>query len=277
MHVGEDVVAMFTKAVAVYFRELRERQGFTQESLAETAKCGKRTVERLERREGPISVASLERLIAVLGASPDEVNYLMTNDSATDDEARELAQALLRREPTRRWATPHEPASVQDPGLIGIQAYVQTLRERQGISRKALADTLGVGIATYANWEAGRGTMMPFPVLVRLTTQVGGTLEDLERISLASEGHEELGKRLADQQLAAFQMRQSAPRQQRDSAGGAAYDGKVLRRITAIEGVLHALLGLLKRLLPDAAEEIERTSVLWFQRAAMDDEGMGRS
>jgi hypothetical protein len=72
-------------------------------------------------------------------------------------------------------------------------------------------------------------------------------------------------------------MRQSAPRQQRDSAGGAAYDGKVLRRITAIEGVLHALLGLLKRLLPDAAEEIERTSVLWFQRAAMDDEGMGRS
>jgi transcriptional regulator with XRE-family HTH domain len=103
LHMGEDVRAMFNKAVAVYFRELREGLGFTQESLAQAAGCGKRTVERIERNEGPVMPDSLERLMTVLGALPDEVNYLMTNKSATEAEARELAQALLQRDPAQRW------------------------------------------------------------------------------------------------------------------------------------------------------------------------------
>jgi transcriptional regulator with XRE-family HTH domain len=118
---------MFNKAVAVYFRELREGQGFTQESLAEAAGCGKRTVERIERNEGPISVVSLERLMAVLGALPDEVNYLMTNESATEAEAQELAQALLQRDPVQRWTTffsAHIGPGSWSTGYSDLRAYV---------------------------------------------------------------------------------------------------------------------------------------------------------
>ena len=80
--VGRGDIPMLTQAVAVYFRELREGRGFTQESLATAVDVSKRTVERLERSEGDISVEPFERIIAVLGASPEEVNYLATNPSA---------------------------------------------------------------------------------------------------------------------------------------------------------------------------------------------------
>jgi transcriptional regulator with XRE-family HTH domain len=268
---------MFNKAVTIYFRELREGQGFTQESLAEAANCGKRTVERIERNEGPVSVASLERLIAALGASPDEVNYLMTNTSATEAEAQELAQALLQRDPALRWTAFHVSTAAQDPGQAGIQTYLRTLRERQGISRKAITDMLGVRIAMYADWEAGQSITMPFPILMRIIIHVGGTLEDLERIALARDGHETLGRRLADERFAAMLERQRGPHQRREAHGGPTSDGNVLRRIMATEGLLHYILSLLKRALPSDVEEIERTSAHWFQLAASDDERMGRS
>jgi transcriptional regulator with XRE-family HTH domain len=267
---------MFNKAVAVYFRELREGQGFTQESLAEAAGCGKRTVERIERNEGPISVVSLERLMAVLGALPDEVSYLMTNESATETEAQELAQALLQRDPAQRWTTFSLSTSAHDLGQIGIQMYVRTLRERQAISRKAIADMLGVRLAIYADWEAGDGTTMPFPILIRIAAYVGGTLEDLERIALARDDHEALGRRLANERLSAAQVRPRVT-QPRDPHGGLAYEGKMLRRVMMIEGLLHYILSLLKRALRADAEDIERTSAQWFQLAAIDEETGGVS
>jgi transcriptional regulator with XRE-family HTH domain len=267
---------MFNKAVAVYFRELREGQGFMQESLAEAAGCGKRTVERIERNEGPISVVSLERLMAVLGALPDEVNYPMTNESATETEAHELAQALLQRDPALRWTTFSLPTSAQDLGQLGIQTYVRTLRERQAISRKAIADMLGVRLAMYADWEAGDGATMPFPMLIRITTYVGGSLEDLEQIALARDGHEALGRRLADERLAAAKV-QPRSSQAREAQGGLASDRKMLHRVLAVEGLLHYVLSLLKRALPSDAEEIERTSTQWFRMAAIDDETGGLS
>jgi transcriptional regulator with XRE-family HTH domain len=267
---------MFNKAVAVYFRELREGQGFTQESLAEAAGCGKRTVERFERNEGQISIPSLQRLTAVLGALPDEVTYLMTNQSATEAETRELAQALLQRDPALRWTTFSLPTSAKDLGQVGIQTYVRTLRERQTISRKAIADMLGIRLAVYADWEAGDGTMMPFSILIRITTYIGGTLEDLERIALARDGHEALGRRLADERLAAAQVRPRS-QQPREAHGGPAYDGKTLRRVMMIEGLLHYILSLLKRALPSDAEEIKRTSTHWFRMAAIDEETGGLS
>jgi transcriptional regulator with XRE-family HTH domain len=149
---------MINHAVAIYFRELREGQGFTQESLAEAAHCGKRTIERLERNEGMIGLVPLERIMAALGASRDEVTYLMTKPSATEADARELARALLRRDPAQGWPAVHLATVTPDAGQLGIQAYVRTLRERRGMSRKELADVLGVLIATYADWEAGQST-----------------------------------------------------------------------------------------------------------------------
>jgi transcriptional regulator with XRE-family HTH domain len=267
---------MFNKAVAVYFRELREGQGFTQESLAEAAGCGKRTVERIERNEGPVMPDSLERLMTVLGALPDEVNYLMTNKSATEAEARELAQALLQRDPAQRWTTFSLSTSAQDLSQIGVQTYIRTLRERQAISRKAIADMLSVRLAMYADWEAGDGTAMPFPILIRITTYVGGSLEDLERIALARDEHEALGRRLADERLGAVHQ-QPHSSQAREANTSPASDSKMQRRILAVEGLLHYALSLLKRALPSDAEEIERSSAQWFRMAAIDEETGGTS
>jgi transcriptional regulator with XRE-family HTH domain len=221
-------------------------------------------------------MATLERLVATLGALPDEVNYLMTHKSATEQEARELARALLQRDPTQRW-TAGQLTTSHDPGQVGIQTYVRTLRERQGISRKAIADMLGVLIATYADWEAGRSTAMTFPVLVRLTTYVGGTLDDLQQIALAHDGHERLGRRLAEERLASTPIRPRSTPELRDPQADRVFDGHVLRRLLVIEGLLHYVLSLLKRALPSDAEEIERTSAHWFQLAAIDEEGLGRS
>jgi hypothetical protein len=44
---------------------------------------------------------------------------------------------------------------------------------------------------------------MPLPILIRITTYVGGSLKDLERIALSRDEHEALGRRLADERLAA--------------------------------------------------------------------------
>ena len=125
-----------TPAVAVYFRELREGRGFTQDILARRVGIGKRTIERLERNEGPISIAPFERTIVELGGSPDHVNYLVTHPSATEDEAKELAQAVLRGDPAQRWVTARSPLADRDSSLVGVQTYMRVLREQQGIMRK---------------------------------------------------------------------------------------------------------------------------------------------
>jgi hypothetical protein len=135
---------------------------------------------------------------------------------------------------------------------------------------------LGVRLAMYADWEAGDGTTMPFPMLIRITTYVGGALEDLEQIALARDGHEALGRRLADERLAAAQVRPRST-QAREAHSGLASDKKVLHRVLAVEGLLHYALSLLKRALPSDAEEIERTSAQWFRMAANDEETGGLS
>jgi len=263
---------MNNRVASIYFRELREGQGFTQESLAEAAHCGKRTIERLERNEGPIGLVPLERIIAALGASRDEVNYLMTNPSASEADAHEMARSLLRRDPSLRWPSVHFSAVAPDAGQLGIQTYVRTLRERQGLSRKEVADMLGVLIATYADWEAGQSTAMAFPVLVRLTTHVGGSLDDLQRIALAPEGHEALGRRLAEERLAMVPSRSHTALPARNGSGERGADAHVLLRLSIIEGLLHYILALLQRALPGDAEDIGRTAAHWFRLSSSDEE-----
>ena len=128
----------------------------------------------------------------------------------------------------------------------------------------------------YADWEAGDGTAMPFPILIRITTYVGGSLEDLERIALARDEHEALGRRLADERLAAVHQ-QPRSSQAREANTSPASDRKMQRRILAVEGLLHYALSLLKRALPSDAEEIERSSAQWFRMAAIDEETGGTS
>jgi transcriptional regulator with XRE-family HTH domain len=198
---GGDITSMLTHAVAIYLRELREGRGFTQESLATAIDVGKRTVERLERSEGDISAEAFERIIMRLGASPEEVNYLATNPSATVEEGKELAQLLLQREPAPRPGAPYAAARRQDVGSDGIRAYIRALREHQGIGRKALAEGMGIRMGTLADWEDGRTSSIPAAALVRAVTYLGATVDDLDRITSASSDHEVIGQQLAEARI----------------------------------------------------------------------------
>lgn len=89
------IACMAMDAVAVYLREIRRGRGLTQEALAEAVGVSKRTIERVERNEGDVTVPTFTRMIVTMHASPEDVTYLATTDS-TQEEARDLAQAWLR-------------------------------------------------------------------------------------------------------------------------------------------------------------------------------------
>lgn len=222
-----------------------------------------------------VSAATLERLKAALGAAPDEVTYLLTHASATEQEARDLARATPQRDPAQRWSVAHPYTPSTDRSQAGIHAYVRTLRERRGLSRKAIAVTLGVTLGTYADWEAADDATLPFPALLRLINAIEGTVEDLQQIALISDDPERFGQRLAEERAAAPRAHPRGLPQRRAMPGDHAADRHTVLRLLAIEGLLHYVLSLLKRALPGDVAEIERTSAHWFHLAARDDESSG--
>ena len=261
-----DGTSMQTRVIAAYFRELRKGYQYTQQSLADAAGVGKRTVERLEGGKKWISIQSLESIMATLGASPDEVHYLRTNPSASISEAIELAQAQMERSVLWRGITRQSRGAHQDPRLRGVQTYVRIVRERQNISRKELADMLGVGMTDLATWEDGQSNSLSFSVVVRAITHLNGTLEDLKQIDSASEGHEALGRRLAEARVPILvEARPSDSGTATDAPAVLAQHETVLRRIAALESIIPYILSLLKRLLPAEAPDIERIASQWFQ------------
>ena len=84
--------------VAAYLRIIRRGRGYTQESLAEAVDTSKRTIERLERAEGDITVQTFLRIVTVLHASGDHLAYLASHSAATVHEAEALARGWLRGE-----------------------------------------------------------------------------------------------------------------------------------------------------------------------------------
>jgi hypothetical protein len=113
---------------------------------------------------------------------------------------------------------------------------------------------------------------MSFPVLARLTTHVGGSLDDLQRIALAPEGHEALGRHLAEERLATLTPRPRTALPARNGTKEHSTDGHILLRLSIIEGLLHYILSLLQRALPGDAEEIARTAAHWFKLSSSDEE-----
>lgn len=268
-----DGTSMQTQVIAAYFRELRKGYQYTQQSLADAARISKRTVERLDRGDRPVSIRSMEPIMATLGASPDEVHYLRTNPAATESEARELAQAQLQRSPLWRGIV-HQPHEAhQDPRLRGVQTYVRIVRERQHISRKVLADLLGVSITDLADWEEGRSNTLPVPSVVRAITRLNGTLDDLKQIDLAIDDHEALGRRLAEARVPIL-IEDRIPDQgvPPDAQTALSPQETILRRIAALESIVPFILSVLKRLLPAEAPDIERIANQWFQNALPVDE-----
>ncbi len=268
-----DGTSMQTRVIAAYFRELRKGYQYTQQSLADAARISKRTVERLDRGDRPVSIRSLEPIMATLGASPDEVHYLRTNPAATESEARELAQAQLQRSSLWRGIAHQSAEAQRDPRLRGVQTYVRVVRERQNISRKMLADMLGVSITDLADWEDGRSNTLPISAVFRAITRLNGTLEDLKQIDLASESHEALGRRLAEARVPIL-IEDRIPDQgvPPDAQTALSPQETILRRIAALESIVPFILSLLKRLLPAEAPDIERIASQWFQNALPVDE-----
>jgi len=150
---------------------------------------------------------------------------------------------------------------------------VRKLRERRNISRKELADLLGISIAVLANWEDGRGSGLAFPVIVRAITHLGGTLEDLEQIGAATENHQALGDQLAKARATSVDD-ESSPREKNtsDAHANVPHERTILQRIAAIEGLLQFILSILKRVAPSEAPDIERIAARWFQSAMAADE-----
>jgi len=263
---------MQPKVLAAYFRALRKGHLYTQQSLADTTGVGKRTVERLDRGDGPVSLKSLEPIMALFGTPPDDVNYLLTNPAATIHEAQQLAQALLQRSVTPQEGSGRRQRLDLDPRLRGVQTYVRIVREHQNISRKVLADMLGIGISALADWEEGRSTALPLSVVFRAITQLGGTLEDLKQIDLASEKHVALGRHLAEVRVnATFQDSRPEHGVSAQSHRGVSTEATIMQRIAAIEGIVHFVLSVLKRALPAEAPDIERIAVRWFQSTTGDE------
>ena len=83
-------------ALGAYLRTIRRARGYSQESLAEAVETSKRTIERLERYEGDITVPILARIIATLGASPERVHYLAMHSAISEDDAEAMAKSWLR-------------------------------------------------------------------------------------------------------------------------------------------------------------------------------------
>lgn len=81
--------------VGIYIREIRVGRGFTQESLAERVGVSKRTIERLERNEGEITVSTFEQIVAAIRASAEQIHQLATNATIPVETAKEMARKWL--------------------------------------------------------------------------------------------------------------------------------------------------------------------------------------
>lgn len=173
----------------------------------------------------------------------------------------------LQHEPAPQPRAPHAAVLRQDIGSAGIRAYIRTLRERQDIGRKTLADRIGIRISTLADWEDGRTSILPASALVRAVSYLGATVDDLDRITSASSDHEVIGQQLAEARISG--ATQSRTNTRPDNTPSVVADSVASRRSVALEGLVHAVLMLLKRALPNEADEIERLSKLWFQTAGV--------
>lgn len=129
-----------------------------------------------------------------------------------------------------------------------------------------LADALGATLNTLADWETGSSSL-PSEMVIRAVNYLGGTFDDLLQIAESLDGNDVTALYLAQKRLTQIRQPQSVGRRHPPVA-----DVMLQRRVTAIEGVIHSILGLLKRILPDDAAEIERTSALWFKHVVAEDD-----
>ncbi len=126
------IACMGMVEVAAYLRIMRRERGYTQESLAEAVDTSKRTIERLERAEGDITVQTFMRIVAVLRASGDQLVYLATHRAATLHEAESLAYGWLRGD-----VLPYADGSASgvrashDPPVARTMALLQSLEPDQ--------------------------------------------------------------------------------------------------------------------------------------------------
>jgi len=77
-----------------------------------------------------------------------------------------------------------------------LRGYITRLREKQGVSQRALAEAMGVARNTYLLWETGDTKDLKTPLVVRALRFLGVPLDQLEQL-VGAETEEE-GQQLAD-------------------------------------------------------------------------------
>lgn len=146
------IACMAMDAVAVYLREIRRGRGLTQEALAEAVGVSKRTIERVERNEGDVTVPTFTRMIVTIHASPEDLTYLATAD-VTQQEARDLAQAWLQgpgqKKRLQRWSEAEVPAGHTER----VMRVLMGLRE---LEVEQLLDVLDA-ISSLLRTKSGKG------------------------------------------------------------------------------------------------------------------------
>lgn len=146
------IAYMAMDAVAVYLREIRRGRGLTQEALAEAVGVSKRTIERVERNEGDITVPTFTRMIVTIHASPDDVTYLATAN-VTPEEGRDLAQSWLQGTGRQKELPRQNGTQVQTGHTERVMQVLIRLRELEAEQLFEVLDVISTLLR--AKWVKG--------------------------------------------------------------------------------------------------------------------------
>ena len=147
-------------AALKYLRAIREGRNVTQAQVAHAASVEPKQVYRWERGESEPTASGLAAYIALVGASPQDVQDLIADSSATPVEALRRAQHWLAQRPSEQSAPAdaaalaeqaHAATAFDDPILAEIQAEVRL----DARLKKLLRGVLDAWIANRTQDDAG--------------------------------------------------------------------------------------------------------------------------
>jgi len=157
-----------------YLKELRRTKKLTQSKLAEAVDVGRGTIERLESGDVHVGVGTVLRVLTILGVSPWHYYELATQTTRTIGEIHQQ-RAVIR----------------------GITAYVRMLAERKQVPASVLDEVAHAPLSVSTNGGCTSDAVSPYALLLALM-YLDAPLADLAPIVRAADGHEALGRQLAE-------------------------------------------------------------------------------
>lgn len=189
--------SMSKPAVSAYIRTLREARNLSRPELTLQTGISTRTIENFENAYSDIRFSTICLLLNAVRGMPQHVYQLSLDAAATEQDGRDLAQALFQSEATTV-QIPIAPIRGSDERTRAVMTYVYTLRERIGISTYRLSDSLVELFKLFRDWE-----ITPHPdqqaVIDRLAMYVWTLCEDMLHLLSTPAIRSEQGQYLAMQ------------------------------------------------------------------------------